>query len=314
MDMKQKTIVIVAVVVVILAGVYGAQALNDRHDEVRSDEAMYYFYLDGMGDSNGWYSANGENAQAAFQAIASEAKLTITFSDKGWLTIDEYPSSYDQSTGTGAGIGMFVYTSTDVSAPAAKYFATGPVMKNIAGNIVYVTYSSYKFVDTSTVYEINPSTSDAWKTAGPFAEGSDYKPLEYETYYFYMGGMGDASGWYSASGETVQDAFTVALKDSGLTVKISDKGWLTIDECPGSYDQSTQTGKGLGMFDYLSTSDVPSGYYVASCDNCPTLPNTASNIVFVYYSDYSFGADWSTKYVVNPMTDSAWQTGGPFAA
>ncbi len=309
MDMKQKTIVIVAVVVVILAGVYGAQALNDRHDEVRSDEAMYYFYLDGMGDSNGWYSANGENAQAAFQAIASEAKLTVTFSDKGWLTIDEYPNLYEQSIG----IGMFVYTSIDVSAPAANYFALGPSMKNIAGNIVYVTYSSYKFVDTSTIYEINPSTNDAWMTTGPFAEGSDYTPLEYETYYFYMGGVGDASGWYSASGETTQDAFVTALKDSGLTVTFNN-GILSIDEYPSSYEQSTKTGKGFGMFDYLSTSDVPSSYCIAGCDNSPVLPKTASNIVFVYYGDYAFGADWSTHRDLTPMTDSAWQTGGPFTA
>lgn len=314
MDMKQKTVVIVAVIIVVIAAVFGAQALNDKHDDSRSDDATYYIYLDGMGDRNGWYSAVAEGPQAAMESVAKEANLTVTFSSSGFMKIEEFPSSYESSTGTGTGLGVYVYTSTDITMGYASYFVLGPTISNVAGNILYITYSAYHFEGSSTVYEASPSTTEGWNTTGPFAENSDYTPLSYETYNFYFGGVGESSGWYSASGETIEAALIKATENSGLTITLSDKGWLSIAEYPGSYDSATSSGTGIGIYDYLSTSSVPSEYNIAGTDNSPVISKTASNTVIIIYSSYHFAEDYSTIWDVTPMSDTAWKIGGPFAA
>lgn len=313
MDMKQKTAVIVAVIVVILAGVYAAQALDDKHQEARDNDQAYYFYLDGMGDSNGWYTAEGESAQDAMEKIADDANLTFIFSESGFLSISEYPGAYNSATSSGSGIGVYVYTSTDVGSPDGKYFATGPVVSKIVGNIIYVVYSDYTFDENyNAIYSTNPVTSSAWKTSGPFAEGANYELPPYDTYYFYLGGMGSSDGWYSASADSISNAFLEAMKSSGLTVTLSDSGWITIAEYPGSYDSATGTGEGVGVFSYLSNDSVPSEYYIADSNNCPVISKISSNIVFLVYSAYSFDEDWNTIYSASPVNGTAWMVGGPF--
>lgn len=313
MDTKTKTAVIVAVIIVVLVGVYAAQALDDKHEDYRDSTETYYFYLDGMDSHIGWYTADGQNAQEAL--TAADTGLTITFSDSGWITVDGYEGTYNQSTGTGTGISVYTYTSTDVANPDGRYFVTGPVLKDVLGNIIYITYSSYSFdANYNTVNAVSPTTGDAWKTGGPFASGSDYKAPSYDTYYFYLGGVGTASGWYSASGDSVGDAFLKATASSGLTITLSDRGWLNVAEYPGTYNSSTNTGEGFGVFAYLSSDSVPSTYYVADSNHVSTIPNASSNILLVYYSAYGFDSSWNTTYTVSPTTDSTWTAGGPFAA
>lgn len=312
MDTKTKTAVIVAVIIVVLVGVYAAQALDDKHEDYRDSTETYYFYLDGMDSHIGWYTAEGENAQDAMEKIGDDAKLDITFSDKGWLSID----GYEGSTANSIGLGVLVYTSTDMSNPYAGYFTTGPVVKDVIGNILYITYSTYSFdANYNTTYSINPSTSTAWMTGGPFAQDSDYKAPSYDTYYFYLGGTGTADGWYSASGDNIKDAFVTATKDSGLSISFGSWGNILIESCPAEYDSTTGAGKGLGISDYLSKDSVSSVWNVANSNYCPTLEKTASNIVIIMYGEYT--TDMSTyqmTYTNNPTTNTAWLVGGPFAA
>lgn len=71
MDMKQKTIVIVAVIVVILAGVYGAQALNDRHDDARDETATVDFLIQDHYGVYFWVEGSGVTVYDAFKDAAS---------------------------------------------------------------------------------------------------------------------------------------------------------------------------------------------------------------------------------------------------
>ena len=174
MDSKKKGIIVVAVVIVLIVAVFAAQALNDKNKKEDKEETeetnAYYFYLDGMDSNNGWYSAEADNIADAFNEAMKQTKLTVTLSDKGWITIDEYPATFDSVTYTGSGIGVFGYTSTDVSQPNASYYINGPVISKLNTNIVYITFSAYSFNDDwSTNYEVNPTTSTEWMTTGPFA-------------------------------------------------------------------------------------------------------------------------------------------------
>lgn len=309
MDTKQKTIVIVAVIIVVLVGVYAAQALDDKHEDARND--TYYFYLDGMDSHNGWYSASADNIKDAFTAATEDSGLTISFGSWNNIVIDEYPAS----TADSIGIGVYVYTSTNVSSPYEGYFALGPVLEDIIGNIVYITYGSYSFDENyNTTYSPSPSDSAAWKTSGPFATDSDYEAPSYDTYYFYLGGMGSADGWYSASGDNIKDAFVTATENSGLTISFGNWGQIMVEEYPTINDSSTGVGTGLALSDYLSTDTTASIYNVANSNYCPTLQNTASNIVIILYGGYTTDlTTYQMTYTNNPQTNTGWLTGGPFA-
>ena len=123
---------------------------------------MYYFYLDGMDSNTGWYSASGENVEAAFLKAMEKTDLTVSLS-KGWLKIEQCPSEYDSATGTGKGLGIFEYISTDVSQPNPAYFVAGPVISKVASNIVYISYGEYSMdmVTYEMTYAINPTSSSA---------------------------------------------------------------------------------------------------------------------------------------------------------
>ena len=314
MDSKNKGIIVVAVVIVLIVAVFAAQALNDKNKKEDKDETdTYYFYLDGMDSNNGWYSADADNIADAFNEALKNVKLTITLSDAGWVTIDEYPGTYDSATGTGFGLGIFGYISNDVSQPDASYFVAGPSVTKVSSNIIYISYGAYSFnEDWSTNYDVNPTTSTEWMTTGPFAAGSSYEPLGFETYYFYLDGMDSNNGWYSADADNIADAFNEALKNVKLTITLSDAGWVTIDEYPGTYDSATGTGFGLGIFGYISNdvSQPDASYFVAG----PSVTKVSSNIIYISYGAYSFNEDWSTNYDVNPTTSTEWMTTGPFAA
>ena len=69
-------------------------------------------------------------------------------------------------------------------------------------------------------YDVNPhSTTDAnLMSTGPFASDS-YSPLSYDdTYWFYLDGMEDLNGWYTAQGSDAEVALKAALDEAGIPV------------------------------------------------------------------------------------------------
>ena len=166
MENKNAIIAAVVAVIVIVAAVgiyYGMNNGNDGGDETPTGD-KYYFYLDGMGDLNGWYTANGSDAEVALKAALDEAGIEYSISN-GWI------SNLGNLVEEGKYFGTYVFTSNSTEGANGSMFATGPVLDDITGNIVYVTFSGYQInADWRTVYDLNPmNTTSDMMTTGPFA-------------------------------------------------------------------------------------------------------------------------------------------------
>ena len=168
MEKKQMYAAVAAVVVVIIvvaAGVWYMTSNNGGSNESSETGDSYYFYLDGMEDLNGWYTAQGSDAEVALKAALDEAGIEYNISN-GWVSsIGEcIPGVGDKY------IGSFVYTSNTTDNAYQTYFGTGPALNQANGNIVYLTYSTYTFVDYTMSYDLNPyNTTSDLMTTGPFA-------------------------------------------------------------------------------------------------------------------------------------------------
>lgn len=167
MEKKQMYTAVAAVVVVIIivAAVAWYMTGNNGGSDETDDGDTYYFYLDGMDDLNGWYSAQGTDAEVALKAALDDAGIEYNISG-GWAS-----SIGDCVAGAGDKyIGSYIYTSNTTEAAFSTYFATGPTLDQAIGNIIYLTYTTYTFVDYTMNYDLNPytTTSDLMAT-GPFA-------------------------------------------------------------------------------------------------------------------------------------------------
>ena len=86
MEKKQMYAAVAAVVVVIIvvaAGVWYMTSNNGGSNESSETGDSYYFYLDGMEDLNGWYTAQGSDAEVALKAALDEAGIEYNISN-GW--------------------------------------------------------------------------------------------------------------------------------------------------------------------------------------------------------------------------------------
>ena len=313
MENKNAIIAVVVAVIVVIAAVGAYYMLQNGEDDTPTEDS-YYFYLKGFGEADGWYDAPGENgADAAMDALA-DSGLTFTI-DGGWIAFEGYNGSYDAATNSGVGTGIYVYTSTDVAQPDATYFAAGPTMNTVTGNIIYITYSAYTMDPVTWAtdyYENGPASNSDWSTTGPFAVDSDYQPIDYQDYSFYLCGFGDADGWYTASGANAEEAFLDAIADSGLTVSV-DGGWISVEGYEGTYDSATNTGSGIGTYVYTSTDvSQPNASYFGTG---PTLNTVEGSIMYITYSEYTMDPEtWETTYLSGPAYTTDWMTTGPFAA
>lgn len=298
-----KIAVVVALAIVIIGGSFVAKGILDNR---AGDD--YYIYLDGMGDINGWYSANSDNAVDALEKAMSEKNIDCAINHQnGWLlSIDGHiPDSANN-----IGYGIFEYTSISVESPSSYYFFNGPTLANISSNIVYISYGSYTIAeDWSTTYSVNPGSCTDAKllTAGPFAEDAGYKPLKsshlYQTYYFYLDGMGDINGWYSAKADNVEDAFKYALEAAEISYNVTDSGWIV-----SIGDKIGDPTHGFSVFGYFST-EVKYNAWVGYFFNGPVYKDVASNVIYISYGEW----DASYQPLVNPGTCANLNKTGPFA-
>lgn len=124
----------------------------------------FYFYLDGMGDVNGWYAAEADDVTSAF-AKALEDKVEYKI-DNGWIKSIDGNVSAD-----GNGFGIFTFTSISTEDANEYMFCSGPVISDVTGNIIYISFGSYTMDPTTydVTYDVNPSTNTGILTSGPFA-------------------------------------------------------------------------------------------------------------------------------------------------
>ena len=163
MEKKQMYAAVAAVVVVIIvvaAGVWYMTSNNGGSNESSETGDSYYFYL-----------------EVALKAALDEAGIEYNISN-GWMS-----SIGDCVAGAnGLYLGTYVYTANTVETPSVDYFVNGSVLNESAGNIIYVTYSTYTMDEYGVMfYDVNPhSTTDAnLMSTGPFASDS-YSPLSYD--------------------------------------------------------------------------------------------------------------------------------------
>ncbi|MDO5853021.1 MAG: hypothetical protein Q4Q62_02965 [Thermoplasmata archaeon] len=127
----------------------------------------YYFYLDGMGDYNGWYTGTGSNAAEAIIDATKNTDLNVTIGNWGQVVIEAFPAEGNM------GISVYLYTSDNLTNYYDGYFYAGPVLEDAASNIFYLSYTEYSYDESYNItYELNPSTSTAATTiatTGPFA-------------------------------------------------------------------------------------------------------------------------------------------------
>ncbi|MCQ2070310.1 MAG: leucine-rich repeat protein [archaeon] len=279
---------------------------------------LYYIYLDGMGDINGWYSAYGPNAGNALTNALLAKGIDCDISVSGWISsINGLKGTYDSETMTGTGFSVYIYGSTSVTVPSIYFFVTGDVIKNSVSNIVYVSFGAYSFDENfNAVYKVKPTENTKnLLTGGPFA--GEYTPLPApETYYIYLDGMGDISGWYSATGSNAVEALKTALDAKEIDYDLTYTGFINSigDFEGGIMDSDYEGGYDFGVYFYGSTNvkSYYSGYFLLG----DVLKNVPGNIVYIPYGHYTI--DWMTydfMYELNPSTTNAnLVAGGPFLA
>ena len=305
-----KIAVVIALVIVVLGGSLVAKEINDN----RSDNDaynMYYYYLDGMGEINGWYQIKDTSAVSGLNNILTYKGISHNISG-GWVKeIDGNVGNSSESTG----FGIFEYTSTSVASPWEGNFFAGPTLDKVTSNIVYISFGTYTYDASGVTYAVSPTTTtdtNLMKT-GPFAADVDYKPLPSVngTYYVYLDGMGDINGWYSAEADNPLDGFKNALNAANISYTVTDSGW--IKEIDGNIGNSSEK-TGLGVFGYASSSVASpgAGYFFSG----PTVDKITSNIVYISFGTYTMDASFNATYAVNPetTTDSNFLLDGPFKA
>ena len=315
-NMKIVAVVVVAVII-IAAAVFAIPKNDDKKDGGDStDTDMYYFFLDGMDANNGWHSAKGENIVSAFESAMKADGVKYTISSSGWVVFEGYEGTYvpgPDGTATGTGLGVYFYGSTDVKTYSSTYFFNGPSLPSVPSNIVYFAFSAYEMDASGTTYDLTPTTTNAAVSAGGPFKDADYKPLGYDTYYFYLDGM-ESKGWYSASGDDVKSAFETAMDKAGVKYTISNSGWVTFEGYDGTSnvdDDGNYYGKGVSILLYGSTDvkTYSSAYFFAG----PSLSKVSSNIVYISFGDYfSDAITWETTYDVNPSVNTEISKTGPF--
>lgn len=293
--MKYVAVALVAIVVVVAA----AAIVMNGGDKETGDK--YYFYLDGMGDVDGWYTGIGDNCKSAW-ASAFDGKVDYNITPEGWIKSINGMASAD-----GEGIAVFEYTSTSLSYPYAGYFHDGPTIYNVTGNILYLSFGKYSMdpVTYEVSYELNPATTTSdMMTTGPFAD-LDYKPLDYSgMFYFYLDGMGDVNGWYAAEADDVISAFTKAMDDK--VEYVLDNGWI---KSIGGNVPADGNGFGVFTFTSISTENAYADLFFAG----PGISDVTGNIVYISFGSYTMDpTTYQVTYDVNPSTNEGLLTSGPF--
>ena len=157
-------IVIIVAVVAVVVWYMGND--NGGSDEPGETGDTYYVYLDGTDEISGWYIGTGVNADEAFKGALDEAGISYNI-DGGWIkSIGDYVAVDNYS------FGSYVYTANTTDNAYDGYFAQGPVLTEVAGNIVYLGFTEYLYDSETglTTYYLNPTSTEAgFMSEGPFA-------------------------------------------------------------------------------------------------------------------------------------------------
>lgn len=298
---KNNTIIAAVVVVIVIIAAVGVYLVynnngNDGNDNTPTTEGdTYYVYLDGMGDSNGWYSGNGTTTADGVKAALDNGSVTYSIGDDGWInSIAGIEPAADYSNG----FGVYVYTSKTVENPYAGYFADSSTLNDVNGNIIYIVFGEY---GSDFLVPMNQD-AEGLISAGPFAD-ENYQPLDYSgTFSFYLDFDGYEQ-WYSGTGADVKEAFANAMNTAGIEFDISDSGWIN---SIAGIEPAADYSNGFGIYTYACASvENP---YVGYFGSSTVLYDVTGNIIYLSFGNYD------ESYLV-PMDENApgLMSTGPFA-
>ena len=130
-----------------------------------------WFYLDGMGDINGWYKGNSSSNIDSFKSAMDAAGIAYSISDLGWIN---YIGSADRTGDASNGYSVFLYGSNSVSNPWKFGYFSGPALADAVSGIIYISFGGYTYnAETGSVdYDVNPYVNDSVVAGGPFAVAS----------------------------------------------------------------------------------------------------------------------------------------------
>jgi len=152
----------------------------------------------------------------------------------------------------------------------------------------------------------NNSTKDGGEQGGD-EQGGDEPVVPTYDYYIYLDGMDSVNGWYTSKATNSLDGFENALDEGGVGYVV-ENGY--IKNIAGNVGDS-KNSMGFGVFYYTSNSMAykTADYFFAfaAVDDIP------GNIIYVTYSPYTFDENFSACYAVNPTTNEALMSTGPFA-
>ncbi len=126
-----------------------------------------YFYLDGLGEYNGWYHGLGTSNVDAFKIAMQDAKVPYALTDSGWIS---YIGSEDNVGNSELGYSVYLYGSNSVSNPWIYGFFNGPGLSDVVSNIVYISYGAWTYDAEAGVvnYAVNPYVNEDVVKGGPF--------------------------------------------------------------------------------------------------------------------------------------------------
>lgn len=129
-----------------------------------------------------------------------------------------------------------------------------------------------------------------------------------DTYYYYLDGVGDDSGWYNAQADNALEGFKKAMKDNGIDYNLAAGGFVN------SIGDNVAAGSmNFAIYEYTSKSvEYPyGGYFFAG----PVLSDVTSNVIYISYTAWSMDAQDNVTYDLNPTTTTSnVMSTGPFAA
>ena len=124
----------------------------------------YQFYLDGMGDLNGWYTGTGSTASEALISVLQENGVECSVSSTGAIQIADFVSDNTH------GFGIFEFMSSNTVGAWSSLFFYGPAIDDVVSNIIYITYSEWSYDEVlGMTYSVDPSTCEDLLKTGPFA-------------------------------------------------------------------------------------------------------------------------------------------------
>lgn len=263
MDSKQKGIVIVAVIVVIIAAVFTAQALDDKNKDAEvnfliQDNQGVYFWVSGEGETvyDAWKNAVGTFDLPFVASVDKEGNETGIQSLFGMATVSDGAGNWTWWT-------QYYYDGS--SWQTNTLYMTGMAAKD---------YSTIAIVYGSAMPVVTPADAKVWDRS---IDGTLFTIQSPTGLYFRING----------TGTTVFDAWVDAMESYSVPYKPSES----------SYGKGITSMFGLAMvedegnYTYWIQDVVENGAWNTAGSMMSNIQSSDCSQMLLFYGDWNFPAE-----------------------